>query len=175
MDHVVRKKASLIVCFILMMTILCGCGAIDRITDGLNRKKEIETVANQMMQCIVDENKTKLLNLFSTDIQNNHANKINLELDRAFDFINGKIISYEYDSVYGESEKVDYGKVKYYDCNPGFLNVITDTGFKYEIWCAYTHISEKNPERVGISLIEIRNAENYNDYFDIGFFYNDYE
>ena len=173
MDNVVRKRADVLICMILVATtILCSCRVVDSITNEINRKKEIETMAQQIMQCIVDENKEKLLTFFSSDIQRNHAQQIELELDRAFEFINGKIISYEYDSQGGGGETIDNGRTTFLDCTPRFCNVITDAGAKYEIWCAYTYICEKKPERVGVSLIEIKNVENYNDYIDIGFFYS---
>ncbi len=171
MDNVVRKKASILICIVFVVETLCGCSIADRFNDFVSQEQEIKTIAQQVMQCIVNENKTELLHLFSTDIQNNYAQQITFELDRAFEFINGKIISYDYAGIYGESEKVHYGKVKFYDCNPKICNVITDSGVKYEIKFVYTRTWETKPEREGISEIRIIDAENHNSYVEIGFFY----
>ena len=173
MDNVVRKRAGVLICMILVATtILCSCRVVDSITNGINRKKEIETMAQQIMQCIVDENKEKLLTFFSSDIQRNHAQQIELELDRAFEFINGKIVSYEYAGIYNEHENVNYGTVERFDCDAKLCNVITDAGLKYEIWITYYYTWKEKPQREGISKIRIMDMENSKSHVEIGFFYS---
>lgn len=173
MGNVVRKKTCLIVCFILVMTTLCGCGAIDRITDGVNRKKEIETMAQQVVQCIVDENKADLLTLYSSDQINNHEQEIHSQFDSAFEFINGKVISYEYAGQGGGGETTHYGRTTYFHCYPEFRNVKTDTGFKYIIRISFYYTWEEKPEREGISRIQIIDAEDSKNRVEIGFEYLD--
>ena len=176
MDNVVRKRAGVLVCTILVVTtMLCSCRVVDSITNEINRKKEIETMAQQIMQCIVDENKEKLLTFFSSDIQRNHAQQIELELDRAFEFINGKIVSYKYNGIHGEYESINSGSIDFFGCSAEFCNVTTDTGFEYVVRLPFYYTWREKPEREGISMIAILDAKNFNNYVEVGFIYSDNE
>lgn len=64
MDHVVRKKANLFICGILIMTTFYGCNIVNNYNNFVNRKREIETSSRQIIEYIVNENKTNLLNFF---------------------------------------------------------------------------------------------------------------
>ena len=173
MDNVVRKRASILICIIFVVETLCGCSIANRFNNFVSQEQEIKTIAQQVMQCIVNKNKTELLHLFSTDIQNNYAQQITFELDRAFEFINGKIISYDYAGIYGGGATTHYGKTTYFHCYPEFRNVITDTGFEYVIEISFHYIWEEKPEREGVTRIKIIDAENYKNYVEIGFEYLD--
>ncbi len=175
MDNVVRKRASILICIIILMITLCSCSIVSNFNDFVNREKEIKTTAQQVMQCIVDENKEKLLTFFSFDALNSHAEEIYPKIDSAFEFINGKIVSYEYAGKGGGGATTHYGKTTYLHCLPTFRNVITDTGFKYEIRISFFHTWQEKPEREGVARIKIIDAEDHKNYIEIGFFYSDYE
>lgn len=139
----------------------------------------IKGIAEQAMNCIVSKNKKDLLALFSSDIQNNHTLQTKTELDRAFAFIDGKIISREYDGIFnfkeGDEEKVFEFEKVHFQCDTKFGNVTTDTDLKYEIWITYYDTWGEKPQYDGISKIKITNAEDPEDCVEVGFIYPRYD
>ena len=173
MDNVVRKRAGVLICIIILMITLCSCSIVSNFNDFVSQEQEIKTIAQQVMQCIVNKNKTELLTLYSSDQINNHEQEIYSQFDSAFKFISGKIVSYEYAGKGGGGATTHYGKTTYFHCYPEFRNVITDTGFEYVIEISFHYIWEEKPEREGVTRIKIIDAENYKNYVEIGFEYLD--
>ena len=164
MDNVVKKIFVAIV--LLSLILLTSCLGNQQIN-----KKEIGNTVDKMMGYIIDENKTDLLRFFSSDIRDNREEETLKEMEKAFEFINGNIISYEYAGICGEEEHKDKGKIEFFLCYPEFRNVTTDTGYKYTIEFTYHYIYSKKPEREGICKILIFNQENHESKIAIGLTY----
>ena len=131
-------------------------------------KKEIGNTVEQMMEYIVNENKSDLLNYFCSDIQENREEETLEEMEKAFEFINGNIVSYDYAGTGGGQETIHEGKTVFYDCRPEFRNVTTDTGYKYTVRFDYQHIWDERPECEGITKITIINSDNRDSVITIG-------
>lgn len=164
MDNLVKKISVIIVLlFAFSLTACTGNQQVD--------KKEIGNTVEQMMGYIIDENKTELFGFFSTDIRENRKEETLNEMDKAFDFINGNIVSYDYAGIGGGEENKNDGKIYYFNCYPEFRNVTTDTGYKYTIEFTYHYIWSEKPERQGICKIEIINNDDHDNKIAIGYTY----
>ena len=74
---------------------------------------------------------------------------IDTQIDEAFDFIDGEIVSYDepFSSASGGVEKKSYGAQT--------QNIITDKGTEYKISFEGWLTNEEEPEKVGVSYIRV--------------------
>lgn len=110
------------------------------------------------MKYFEEEDADRLLKWFSDDIKNNRSDETLEEIEAAFEFIEGDIISCKYggDSSGGKT-KDNFITIRYY-CYPIFY-IETSAGKKYTIEFWYNYIWKEKPEREGIGIIRIINYE----------------
>ena len=135
---------------ILFIFILSGCSDQNIKPTPSEKAKETQEV---IIKAFVDEDASAIKSILSAYISQN--NDIDFQIDKAFDYIDGKIESYDPPEC-GSSAAVtdENGRVKYsyYGCTD---NIITDKGTIYSInfkgW--YTYRDDNSKE--GVNLIHI--------------------
>lgn len=144
------KKTSLLL-FVLVILCLSSC---------VNHSAVIKENAEEMMQCIIDRDAEKLLTYFSEDIRENRTEETLEEIEKLFEFIDGDIVSYIYDSggTRGSTSNFEYD---FYLCYPTFQSVETTTGKIYTIRFAYNYIWKEKPEQEGFSRIKAFSGEDW--------------
>lgn len=78
------------------------------------------------------------------------------QIENAFDFIDGEIVSYNY-LIGSESISVDEGKRTRYQIYPSIRNIKTNNNNEYTIYFYKYVICLENPNKEGISQIDIVN------------------
>ncbi len=147
-----KKTVGLIICYVVV--VCSACTSVEHVD-----KEKIHKEAEQWMECIVKEDKEALLKYFASDIRDNDKEKTLKEIETAFEFIDGTIVSYELDDIYGGMEYLEDGKVSYHSCYPEFENVTTDSGVKYRVEFIYENIRKKEPQYEGLTMIVIKKVE----------------
>lgn len=135
-------------------------------------EEKMDQTAEEIMEVIVDEDSKALFKFFASDIQDNRKEETLEEIQQAFDFIDGKIVSYDYHPIPGRRSQ-NYGNIDYFDSLPEFRNVTTDLGKIYIIECTYHYIWKKRPEREGLCYIKIYEKDNRENKVEIGKIYYD--
>lgn len=133
---------------LIVMTILSsGCLSSKGYKSPGNLAKEHQT---EIMECFINKDGETLKGFFSEYVLENHPD-IDKQIEVAFDFLDGEIVSYDepFSGEAGSLEKKSYGAKT--------RNIITDKGTEYTIgfkgWYAY----DKEPDKVGITVITITN------------------
>lgn len=133
----------------------------------------IKENAEQMMQCIVDRDAERLLTYFSEDIRENESEETLEEIEKAFEFIDGDIVSYSYFSG-GGSDSVSHGEITFDVHTPKFQRMETTTGKIYTIELAYFYIWKEKPECEGLCKITAypeEDGKNRDDGVTVGKYY----
>ncbi len=139
------KKFSVFVLFVMISLILSSC----MVAEYVVYKSDIEQNATQMMECVVNQDAEGLFELYSSD--NSGSLK---EIQKLFDYYDGKIVSYDYEGKGGGNRTTGNGKILFEHCYPEF-DFTTDTGKTYTIEFGYINICDERPEREGITSIRI--------------------
>lgn len=131
------------VLFVTALTIAGGCGNENYKTPD-QQAKEMQV---QIMECFKNKDKEKLKSLFSKyAIDNCNLDK---QIDEAFDFIDGEIISYDepFPSACGSLDKKSYGAET--------ENIKTDKGAEYSIGFQGWLTNNEKSDEVGVMFIEV--------------------
>lgn len=112
------------------------------------------------MEYIVNEDAESVFGFFVSDIRDNREELTMKEIQKAFDYIDGNIVSYDDIKIHGEEEHKSEGKIEFFQCYPEARNVTTDTGNSYTIEFTYGYIWTEKPEREGIWVIYIIDKNN---------------
>jgi len=152
---------------------LTSCSFNYPFTGGSSELQLAKTIAQEIMDVIVERDEEALYLLFSTETQAFHMTRE--QITEAFDFIDGEIISYELPtSTGGGGKSVREGIVTAENFSPRISYVITDTGKEYRISFQYYLVLENNKNAEGLSSITISVIEGnygYADRVSIGFDY----
>lgn len=116
-------------------------------------EKDIKENAIKMMECVVNENAEELFAFYSSDMSD-RKDKYQKEIEQLFEYIDGAIISYDYEGTGGGIETIHDGKICFYLCNPEF-DFTTDTNKAYTISFGYVYIDDKSPECEGVYMIQV--------------------
>ena len=145
-----------IVSLLFHTTVLTGCVR--------NAKLQIaRDVAQDIMDCFINKDEETLFSLLSPDAQEFHLTKE--QIQEAFDFIDGEIISYDLPTDTGGGGKsIDGRRVISENMTPWIENIITNSKKMYRITFNYRLIleSDKNAKGVRdifISLIDDENGK----------------
>lgn len=112
-----------------------------------------EKMRDSVMDCFTDQNVEVLKDLFCDEIKNTHD--LDEEIQAAFEFIQGNIVSYDL-SMYGPSgEEVRDGKVVLKDRSINVDKIITDLDNEYKIAFNYYLVNEEHKDMVGITFITV--------------------
>ncbi|MDE6253167.1 MAG: DUF5104 domain-containing protein [Lachnospiraceae bacterium] len=123
-------------------------------------KKETKT----WIKYFKEEDAEGLLEVFCSDIKDNYSDETLEEIEAAFEFIDGDIVSYEFESESGSRQTKDNFKTKLYYCYPVYF-IKTNMGKKYTIKFCYNYIWKEKPEYEGIESIRLINYEGDNEFY----------
>jgi hypothetical protein len=140
------KRIIVICCLFLILT---GCKS------GQNYELQLaREVAQEIMDAVIEKDEELLFSLLSQNQQNYH--KISEQIQEAFDFIDGEIISYELPTnTLGGGKVLENGKVISENIRIDIKNVETNSGKKYHIIIQYFLIFKEDINVEGIRLIRI--------------------
>jgi hypothetical protein len=125
--------------------------------------QQAEETQNEIMECFTSKDSEKLKEMFCTYVQQNDE-KLDEEIQAAFDFLDGEIVSYdEAFSDFGGGESDESGW-KTQSCFAKTTNVITTQGTNYTIEFAGYLIYRDNIEKQGVFWIYIRNENKFQEY-----------
>lgn len=140
-------NATLSLMIFIMTIFSTGCLGSGDYKSPTKLAKERQT---EIMECFINKDGETLKGFFSEYVLENYP-YIDKQIEAAFDFLDGEIVSYDepFPGAVGSFEKKDYGATT--------RNIITDKGTEYTIgfkgWYAY----DKEPDKVGITVITITN------------------
>jgi hypothetical protein len=165
MDNLVKKSSTIIM--LIFMLFLSSCTSNQQV-----ERKEIINTVEQLMESIVDEDAESVFDFFASDIRNNRKELTIEEIQQAFAYIDGNIISYDAIEICGEEEHKENGQISFFHCLPEACNVTTDTGYKYTIRFTYGYIWAEKPEREGVWKICIINENDSDSNIVVGLTYH---
>lgn len=148
MDNMVKKICVAIIIIMLFSSTSC-------IGESFEMQEEIKDTAGKVMEYIANEDADSLFNMFSPYIKENRKDETMNEIEKAFEYIDGEIVSYEYRGEGGGGKSKRDGKIVLYRCYPEFGEVITDTGTEYIVSITHYHIWDEKPEWEGVGKIVI--------------------
>lgn len=140
-----KKVITILMVTIMAFSTLCSCGSGEYKTPT-QQAKEIQT---EIMKCFENGDKETLKSFFSEYATDNYD--LDSQIDEAFDFIDGKIVSYDepFGRADGSSERKAYGATT--------KNIITDKGITYKFSFAGQLTNKKEPDNIGVASIKIIN------------------
>ena len=159
------KKILCLVMIISLIIVSSSCMFNEHINSW-----DLQNVAEKWMECIKNRDADALFEYFSQDIKDDRSEKTMDEIHQLLNYIDGNIISYKYHSG-GMREKKEKGHIYYYDFNPTFEEVETDSGKTYTIYFACHYIYDEKPEHEGLEEIDIWENDNKDKELDIGEWY----
>lgn len=157
-------KKQLIVIFVLICCFfLNGCNAsnpffFESNSNNVNQKEEVNEILGTLLIALENKDEEAIKNLMAPKLAAN-SETLNTEIQNAFDFFEGKIISYKNIETTSEGERHDNGKLIYLRIGNAITNeIITDTNI-YSISFSAVLINEKNTDQEGIWRIWIGNDD----------------
>lgn len=162
------KKILAYIMILIVIVTLCGCGDPNYMTPGEIGQKQNETI----MEALKAKDKEKLKEGLAKAFQNQE--NIDEEINNLINFIDGNIVSYDNIGIAsaGRGSSDEKGWIyRVYDGET--LNIVTDTGKKYELEYFMYHVNRKHRDYEGVFQIWIYDTEKYteeNDYPDDGLY-----
>ena len=140
-------KRFLLILLAFMIVLSSGCSGFGEYRSPGNLAKELQS---EIMECFVKKDGETLKSFFREYIIENYSD-IDEQIKAAFDFLDGEIISYDepFSSASGSHDKKDYGATT--------RNIITDQGTEYIIAFKGWLSNDKEPDKVGTTVIVIQN------------------
>ena len=132
---------------------LTGCSYIDGDED-YQPPLEIATEQSEyIMECIVNKDKEGLKSVFSKYISETHD--LDKEIDEFFEFIDGKIVSYDEPVGREGGASLAYGEYREKELNGCIENIKTELENQYVISFFMYQICKSNEDRIGVYAIVI--------------------
>ena len=140
-------KRFFLILLVFMIVLSSGCSGFGEYKSPGNLAKERQS---EIMECFVRKDGETLKSFFSEYVIENYPD-IDVQIKTAFDFLDGEIISYDepFSSASGSHGKKDYGATT--------RNIITDQGTEYVIAFKGWLTNDKEPDKVGTTVIVIQN------------------
>lgn len=145
---------------LLVLFVMSACDSIGKLFGKENTEyKSPDHLAiehqSKIMDCFINKDAETIKSLLSEYIIKKYSN-IDEQIDKAFNFLDGEIVSYDkpFPSACGASEQKDYGATT--------RHIITDKGTEYEITFKGWYSYDKEPEKVGITSIDVENVTIWN-------------
>ena len=121
-------------------------------------KHEANKILDNLLIALENKDEEAIKNLMAPKLASN-SETLNTEIQNAFDFFEGKIISYKNIETISDGEKYDNGKLIYLRIGNAITNeIITDTN-TYRISFSAVLINEKNTDQEGVWRIWIGNDD----------------
>jgi len=143
------KKITIICCVIISIIFSTSCGLIERKPSNLQLAQDM---GQRIIDAFIAEDEDALYAVLSEKAQNFYRTKE--QIQEAFDFIEGEIISYELARHTGGGSKAIEGGVVVHESISSIIRFIkTDTGHTYQIIASYVLIDKDRDGTLGISGI----------------------
>lgn len=157
------KKATITITLILVCIFLLACtcenkATISESTDDNNSiitDKQIWDMALEIYEGLKNKDKDRIKLVFSENQLMNHSRKIDRNIDKIYEFIDGEIVEYEkITGSFGGGEQRYYEWIdRYFD---GYINGIkTDTGREYTISYGGCMIDKNDSDNIGVFYFKI--------------------
>lgn len=154
---------------LLQLTIICtsalsltaflsGCGILDNVIDNIKRQSELPSnleIAQELAACFNDKDTSALKEMLCERSQD--LDDIDEQIQDAFDFIDGNIISFDENVTGSEGKSNRYGTTTELDRFFSIDDIVTDTKQEYSIYVSENLIYLNDPKREGITQIIIEN------------------
>jgi hypothetical protein len=132
----------LVLCFLLLLT---ACNSKSQFTKDL---------AQEIMDAFTEKDEEALFSLFSQELQEYPLARE--QIQEAFNFIDGEIISYELPAfAEGGGKVIEEGKIMSENIAPIIYDIETDSGKRYQILFQYFIIFEYDKNREGLVLVSV--------------------
>ena len=158
---IIMKKYILI--FITMVLTLTSCGGKEKM--GFNTRDKMNMqMAERIVDCINKEDVDGLYNLFSEEVKNSDMTLRN-NIEKLYNYINGKIESYEKFGITSKTSIEKNQNASYYDSK--FKLIINE--IPYLLYYTYTVKNDFQPKTIGLKCIKIvleTDEEKYFCYWD---------
>lgn len=154
-----KKKATITITLILVCIFLLACtsenkATISESTDNNNSiitDKQIWDMALEIYEGLKNKDKDRIKSVFSENQLMNHSRKIDRNIDKIYEFIDGEIVEYkEITGSCGSGERRYYEWIyRYFD---GYIiGIKTDTGREYTIDYGGYLVDKNDSDNIGIS------------------------
>ncbi len=158
-----KKKATITITLILVCIFLLACtsenkATISESTDNNNSiitDKQIWDMALEIYEGLKNKDKDRIKSVFSENQLMNHSRKIDRNIDKIYEFIDGEIVEYkEITGSCGSGERRYYEWIyRYFD---GYIiGIKTDTGREYTIDYGGYLVDKNDSDNIGISYFVI--------------------
>ena len=153
------KQSFFHVFVLLMVIILTGCSASNKINSeeykspgDLAKERQAE-----IMECFINKDAETIKSFFSEYVIETYPD-IDTQIDKAFNFLDGEIISYDepFSSASGSKDRKAYGA--------DTRNIITDKGTEYKISFKGWLTNSKETNKVGVICIKVIDMTDEYDY-----------
>ena len=159
----IPKKVIITITLIFISIFLLACTGeikttISELADNNESKttdEQIWDMALEIYEGLKNKDKDRIKSVFSENQLMNHSRKIDRNIDKIYEFIDGEIVEYEkITGSFGGGELRYYEWVdRYFD---GYINGIkTDTGREYTISYGGCMIDKNDSDNIGISYFKI--------------------
>ena len=148
------KRIIYIFTTLLMLISFTSCDEDEEYKSPNQLAKERQT---EIMECFINKDKETLKGFFSEYVINKYPD-IDSQIDEAFNFIDGEIVSYDEpnSSASGPSDRKSYGG--------DTRNILTIKNTEYRIVFRGRLTSDNEPEKTGVRCITVINMTESNKY-----------
>lgn len=168
------KKAICIGLSCLMIMLMSGCSAISKVIkralDSSKQPTNLE-ISQNILDCFDNEDTQGLKALLCPKTQG--IEDIEEQIREGFDFLDGKVVSFDENVSNDESESVDHGTTEELSRTLHIEDITTDTGGTYKLYVSINLIYIEDEDREGITDITIVNEDN-DTTFQIGYTWPDH-
>ncbi|MCR5143634.1 MAG: DUF5104 domain-containing protein [Ruminococcus sp.] len=140
------KKVVLLL-MVIMITVLASCGYGN--DDYKTPDESAAEMITDIVVCFENDDKETLKTYFSESAKKN--GKLDTEIDEAFEFIDGKIVSY------GEPIPGCIGPIEDKAYGATISDIITDKGTEYKISFSGMERMDSDPQQEGVTYIKVIN------------------
>lgn len=154
-----RKNLRFIcVALSVILTALCfsGCSFVNSIINKENVPNNLE-YSQKIVDCFNNRDKAALKELLCAKTQG--LDDIDTQIQEGFDFLKGKITSFNKDVSGAEEKSVDHGTIEELTQSLIIRDVLTDENTSYRIDVSVNYIYLEDADRKGITFISIENDE----------------
>ena len=139
------KNYKKILIIVLGTCLLLGTGCINEDTEG-------NKIGDEIIRCLNEDDTEGLKDVFCAETQT--STDLDNQIEAGMDFFDGKVDSH-FDAGVDGGESVTNGETVEQHYTIDYYELKTDTGKLYEVICEGYFISEENPDKVGVSIINI--------------------
>lgn len=166
------KKPILVAMIITTIMMLTACSSKWGIT-----QKDKKIMADRSEECVkafIDKDAERLVDMFCSYVVENRKDLTVKETQRAIDFIDGNITSYESESTGIEQEHSTGNGIVYYSRSMNY-RLYTDKDKQYAFSIEYDYIWKKHKDYEGITSIHITDKDSHKsvDICDFSYPYDD--